>query len=89
MSVNSNAESTDKVRERKSYVIPLEDVRYMKECVLLPMMMISRRTPSDLIQLRWENLSERMGFDLDTVEIIGTGPVFTAVPLDEDKDVAR
>jgi hypothetical protein len=85
MAIDSNAESTEKVRERKTYVVPPEDARYMKECFLMPMMRIA----SDLIQLRWKFLSKTMGFDLDTVEIIGKGPTFTAVPLDEDKDVAR
>jgi histone acetyltransferase (RNA polymerase elongator complex component) len=67
---------------RKTYTVPSDDVKYLKECASLPFMKIGRRDPWDLIQARWEMLARTMGFDLDTVEIVGLGPTFTAVPPD-------
>src|SRR5271157_5473966 len=57
--------------DRKTYTVPQDDVKYLKDCASLQ---------RDLIQDRWERLARTMGFDLDTVEIEGLGPTFTAVP---------
>jgi hypothetical protein len=69
---------------RKTYEVPPDDVKYLKECARLPLIKIGRRDPWDLIQARWEALSRQMGFDLDTVVVVGLGPTFTAVPLEKD-----
>jgi len=76
------------MRKRKEYEVSEEDARFMKECLMLPLMQVAGRTPEDLIQQCWERLSREMKFDVDTVEIIGLGPKFTAESLEDSIVVA-
>jgi hypothetical protein len=75
--------------DRRIYTASPDDVKYLKDCAGLPFMQIGRKDPWDLIQARWESMSRTMGFDLDTVEIVGLGPDFTAVPLARDATIQK
>jgi hypothetical protein len=64
---------------RREFEMSVEGQKILRGYATLPIMKVAGRLPADLIREYWEKIAVKMGFDVDTVEVIsGTGK-FTAV----------
>jgi hypothetical protein len=64
---------------RREFEVPADGQEILRGYASLPVVAVAGRVPADLIRSYWEGLAEKMGFDVDTVEVISGTSRFTAV----------